>query len=33
MTQTKQKLPKINVAELPDFDLAEMLNTDEDIAA
>ena len=33
MTQTKQKLPKISVVELPDFDLAEMLNTDEDIAA
>ena len=33
MTQTKQKLPKIHVAELPDFDLAKMLNTDEDTAA
>lgn len=33
MTQTTKKHPKINVPELPNFDLAEMLNTDEDIAA
>ncbi len=33
MTSKLQNPRKINAAELPDFDLAEMLNTDEDIAA
>ena len=33
MTSKLHSPKKINVADLPDFDLAEMLNTDEDIAA